>query len=131
MRRARSAGTTARSSMRWCIRRSWIEAVARSSRRAGKGALAPCPRKKSAGTLSASAIAAAQTLPALGTHPPAVLSLQRQHIRVLHLLQREARLDRADAVEPRQLLLEKALVGGEIRDDDSQQIIARPGHQVA
>jgi hypothetical protein len=45
----------------------------------------------------------------------------RQGAGTLHLPEREARLDRGDIVEPGQLVLEEALIGGEVADDDAQQ----------
>jgi len=50
---------------------------------------------------------------------------------VLHLTEREARLDVGDAVDAGQRLLHEALVIGEVAGDDAQQIVARARHQVA
>src|SRR5262249_48332005 len=55
--------------------------------------------------------------------------LYRQRMRALHFTEREARLDRGDAVEPGQLLLEEALIGFEIAHHNAHEIVALPGHQ--
>src|SRR5947208_11164133 len=57
--------------------------------------------------------------------------LHRQRDRILHLAQRKARLDRGDAVEPCQLVLQERFVGGEIGGDDAQEIVAVARHQIA
>src|SRR3546814_7424970 len=63
--------------------------------------------------------------------PSSPQRLQRQGARVLHLLQREGRLDGGDVVDACQLGLQKALVGGEVARRDPQQVVAGAGHQVA
>src|ERR1035437_1048573 len=55
----------------------------------------------------------------------------RQRDRVLHLTERETRLDRGDAVEPRQLVLQERFIRRQVGGDDAQQVIAVAGHQVA
>src|SRR3954471_15737560 len=55
----------------------------------------------------------------------------RQRDRILHLAQRKARLDRSDAVEPRQLVFQERFIRGKIGGDHAQQIVAVAGHQVA
>src|SRR5712664_660084 len=68
----------------------------------------------------------------IGTEKALVaITSHRQRDRILHLAEREARLDRGDAVEPGQLVLQERLVGREIGGDDAQQIVAVSRHQVA
>src|ERR1700722_17243304 len=55
----------------------------------------------------------------------------RQRDGVFHLAQRKARLDRGDAVEAGQLVLQERFIGREVGGDDAQQIIAVAGHQIA
>src|SRR5258708_153619 len=55
----------------------------------------------------------------------------RQHVGVFHLLQREARLDRRDALDARELLLDEALIGVEVGHHHAQPVVTRAGHQVA
>jgi hypothetical protein len=57
--------------------------------------------------------------------------LHRQRGRILDLAQGKARLDRRNAVESRQLVLQESLIGGEIGGDHAQQIVAVSGHQIA
>src|SRR6185437_1732705 len=61
---------------------------------------------------------------------PGRRTLHRQRDGVFHLAQRKTGFDRGDAVETRQLILQKRLVGGEVGGDHAQQIIAVAGHQV-
>src|SRR6202795_3079484 len=57
--------------------------------------------------------------------------LHRQRNRIFHLAQRKARLDRGDAVEPGQLVLQECFIGRQVGGDDAQQIVAVAGHQIA
>src|ERR1700675_1831068 len=57
--------------------------------------------------------------------------LPRQRNRIFLLAQRKARLDRGDAVEPRQLVLQECFIGRQVSGDDAQQIVAVAGHQIA
>lgn len=55
----------------------------------------------------------------------------RKRLGPLYLCECETRLDRGDAIEPRQLLLQEALVRFQVACDDPHQIVALAGHQVA
>src|SRR6185312_8321073 len=59
------------------------------------------------------------------------LTSDRQRPRILDLRQREAGLDRAHTLDPRQFLAQEDLVGSEIRADHAQQIVELSGHQIA
>src|SRR5450755_4055698 len=58
-------------------------------------------------------------------------STQRQRVGALHLTERKARLDRSDAFKPSQFAFQELFVGGKIRDDNTHEIIALTGHQIA
>ena len=50
---------------------------------------------------------------------------------VLYLFEREAGADSGHAGDAGEVIEDEALVGGDIRDDDAEQIIGVTGHQVA
>src|SRR5215468_11024594 len=57
-------------------------------------------------------------------------SSDRENVRVFRLFERKTRFNRREAVDARQLLLQEAVVGFKVRDNNAQQIIARPGHEI-
>src|SRR5689334_13197547 len=73
----------------------------------------------------------ASFIPVSGIGPPRANSFHRQRMRAFHLAQCEARFDRGDAIKPRELLFEEALIGFEIAHHDAHQIVALAGHEEA
>src|SRR4029079_8916253 len=73
----------------------------------------------------------ASFIPVSGIGPPKANSFHRQRMRALHFAQCEARFDRGDAIKPRELFFEEALIGFEIAHHDAHQIVALTGHEEA
>jgi len=58
-------------------------------------------------------------------------SRDRQDVRIFRLFERKTGFNRREAIDAGQLLLQEAVVSFEVCDDYAQQIIARPGHEIA